>query len=545
MSISIKPATTDPVFRDRLVIRTPGQETNNDSSGKLILSIAAIAALGAGAYFAWPYLQQSLPTSSPTPAVEPVSSAPANTATPISKPTPAIPQTGFIRPDDAPPLPEPKPTVAQENSAVPNLSTKPDSPSVTVLAELEQPNLDATTLENSEPEPTETTAPANETPSATAAATTEPSTANNASETPKATPNAVADPSLPPAAPPTAAEHQVEQLLAQGERQLADFQLSRPEGDNAYDTFVALAQLDGNQAEQFFQKILVQYLEFARKQIQDQNILSAVSSLEKMRELDPQHQTIAVLEEEILQAWQQAVTDGLKAGRMNDGQGSPVNIVRAMQGFAAEHSITKATTKQILKKLGQMADEHLQKKRYTTPKNNNAYEVFQLMDQLEPDNPRAQKGFNALASQYVRIAKASLNSGRLEAALGSVNRGLNIQPRHAELLDLRKQIAQKRQTPNYNLLQRARLQLRSNQLTQPPGNNAYESYQKILLEDPSNEEALQGIQKVASRYEQLARKHWGQGEFQKSLALINEGLAVSPQHSGLNGLKQEILQQWQ
>lgn len=162
-----------------------------------------------------------------------------------------------------------------------------------------------------------------------------------------------------------------------------------------------------------------------------------------------------------------------------------------------------------------------------------------------------------------------LKQGRFDAAAGSVKRGLQIASRHPQLLLLRKEITAQRQAARQQAaaarqeaapapasvasgtreqrraLRKARQQLRANKLTQPPGDNAYETYKSILVEDPENAEALAGMEKVAGQYEALARRQWQRGEFQKSLAFIGNGLAVFPNHQGLNQLKQEILEQWQ
>jgi len=94
------------------------------------------------------------------------------------------------------------------------------------------------------------------------------------------------------------------------------------------------------------------------------------------------------------------------------------------------------------------------------------------------------------------------------------------------------------------LLLSASRQLVAGHLLEPPGNNAYETYQQLLRLRPEHPMALRGIQQIANRYEILARRAYAQGENQRSLALIGEGLTIAPSHAGLAQLRQTILESY-
>ena len=83
------------------------------------------------------------------------------------------------------------------------------------------------------------------------------------------------------------------------------------------------------------------------------------------------------------------------------------------------------------------------------------------------------------------------------------------------------------------LLILAEKQLSRMQLTLPIGNNAYETYQRVLKIDHNNKEAKKGLVKIGDRYQKLAEKYAKKGSLKKSLRIIKMGLKVVPDHSGL------------
>ena len=93
-----------------------------------------------------------------------------------------------------------------------------------------------------------------------------------------------------------------------------------------------------------------------------------------------------------------------------------------------------------------------------------------------------------------------------------------------------------------NLLMKAQQQFDVKHLTQPAGDNAWEIYQKVLQLDPNNQRAQEGLQRIAQRIESMAQDRQKNGDLLTSMAIIEEGLRVMPDHSGLLALKEEINQ---
>jgi len=93
------------------------------------------------------------------------------------------------------------------------------------------------------------------------------------------------------------------------------------------------------------------------------------------------------------------------------------------------------------------------------------------------------------------------------------------------------------------LFEQAQRQWATYQLTMPTGENAYETYQQILLEDPNNAQAKAGLLKIAEHYLHLAGIAHQDGHLDESLAKIQQGLQVMPTHTGLLDYQHHLTEQ--
>ena len=91
-----------------------------------------------------------------------------------------------------------------------------------------------------------------------------------------------------------------------------------------------------------------------------------------------------------------------------------------------------------------------------------------------------------------------------------------------------------------NLLEKAMQQRKEFKITLPAGNNAFETYQRVLELDPTNQQAKQGIIELADYYRQRALFHREEGALDKSLKLIRRGLRINPSHPDLLALREQV-----
>lgn len=96
------------------------------------------------------------------------------------------------------------------------------------------------------------------------------------------------------------------------------------------------------------------------------------------------------------------------------------------------------------------------------------------------------------------------------------------------------------QTQIEQLLTEAQQLMESRRLTAPAGGNALNSYRRILELEADNPAALEGIERIAAYYRDIAEQTRQQGRVEESLAYINRGLQASPKNENLLNLRQEV-----
>jgi serine/threonine protein kinase len=82
--------------------------------------------------------------------------------------------------------------------------------------------------------------------------------------------------------------------------------------------------------------------------------------------------------------------------------------------------------------------------------------------------------------------------------------------------------------------------LKEDRLTQPPADNAYYYYSRLIALDPANEAARSGFSEIAERFVVLAEQEFSRKNFGKAHAYIALGLQVEPDNGGLTALRSFI-----
>lgn len=91
------------------------------------------------------------------------------------------------------------------------------------------------------------------------------------------------------------------------------------------------------------------------------------------------------------------------------------------------------------------------------------------------------------------------------------------------------------------LLAEAQQQMNSRRFTAPASGNALHTYQRVLELQPNHPTALDGIQRIATYYQDVADQSLQQGRLDESLAYIGRGLRAAPKNQGLLNLRREVL----
>ena len=304
-------------------------------------------------------------------------------------------------------------------------------------------------------------------------------------------------------------------MLAVADEQMAAERYMEPAGDNAFETYTEVLAEEANNetAIQGLSQIAEYYEQQARLKQAAGEFEQSLSLLNLALKAAPKNARLITLNNEVSVQYE------------------------------------KQQTRQQIDSLMQKAKSQMAHQLLARPKGNNAYESYQAILALDAGYQPAQKGIQEIANRYQQFAQNKSQAGEISAGLAMVDRGLEVAPEHAGLLNLRKKMAdqldekQASQAEIKQLLAIAQRQLDANQLTQPKGKNARESYNAVLKLAPENQQARTGLKAISQRYEALVRDKQSAGETAEAFGLVEEGLQAFPRHSGLRALYKEIASQ--
>jgi hypothetical protein len=90
------------------------------------------------------------------------------------------------------------------------------------------------------------------------------------------------------------------------------------------------------------------------------------------------------------------------------------------------------------------------------------------------------------------------------------------------------------------LLVEAQQHMDNRRITAPANNNALLAYRRVLELQPGHPGAVEGIQRIAAYYWDVAEQRYRQGRFDEGLTYINRGLRAAPDNRALLSLRREI-----
>jgi len=321
---------------------------------------------------------------------------------------------------------------------------------------------------------------------------------------------------------PTPQQRRLTELLERAAQQQAAERLLEPANGNAYATYQEVLALDpaNPEAQAGLERIAEQYAARVRQTAAEDGLPEALALLESGLTAFPQNAALRTLQTE----------------------------------FTAQQKAAQQT--QRINDLLAKAQARLQTQRYTRPDGDSARDLFRQVQALDPDNPTAQTGLRQIARHFEQQARAFYRAGEFGPSLEQIEQGLTARPDDTPLLELQATVREKQRTQEIQaslldklspdqkqnigeLLRQAERQLWSNRLTQPAGNNAYESYQAVLELEPNNLRALAGLRRIGDGYANLAQRQLDRGDISRGLEFIREGLAIVPDHAELQRLLQQ------
>jgi len=113
----------------------------------------------------------------------------------------------------------------------------------------------------------------------------------------------------------------------------------------------------------------------------------------------------------------------------------PVDMGRQDNPVVLSHADQEKVTRLLA-----VARAHLMVGRLILPQGSNAYDAYQLVLQMDPQNTDAIQGVAVVANRLVEQSLQLWQAGELEAARGQIERGLRLFPAHSGLLALQQRL---------------------------------------------------------------------------------------------------------
>lgn len=276
----------------------------------------------------------------------------------------------------------------------------------------------------------------------------------------------------------------VESLVAHGDRALAAGQVYEPLAGSAIDYYRRAAELDPQNAGalQGIALIVGRMRKATERALTDNDLDTAAAYLETLRKLPGQFQANQSLEEEFREAQARNDADFVQQSRI--------------QEFLNE------------------AATDIAENRILAPSGDNALVRYRAIQMLDPDNPEAKRGIDAIVNRLVEEHEAAVAAGDFTLARRRLR---EIEPLHddperyaaleqAFAAAVERSEAQTQQEQKIaELLAAAAADLEANRLSTPAGENATDRYKEILALDADNAEAQAGLENVGARYVSLAQ----------------------------------------
>lgn len=195
----------------------------------------------------------------------------------------------------------------------------------------------------------------------------------------------------------------------------------------------------------------------------------------------------------------------------------------------------------LLQSLLTQAQVQWENNQITQPVGNNAYETYQQILAIAPNQIEARAGILKIVKYYEQLARNNQPAKKLTDSLANIKQGLQIMPNYLPLQILEQQLQQAlaQQQPGQVRTEQIKqlLNQADKQLTLLQLEAAYQTYQAVLNLEPHNQLAPEGIKRIAEKYVQLAQS---EQENPKKLLFINEGLERFPHHEKLLALQQKL-----
>lgn len=305
----------------------------------------------------------------------------------------------------------------------------------------------------------------------------------------------------------TARDHRIDSLLAAANTQLEQRRLNKTPGDNAVESFRQVLALQADQPQ-------------------------ALAGLQQIADLFASRAE-ALLRQDDESASHALIEEGLTV------LADHPPLLSVKDRLEAQIQARQQQQREIIRLLGEGESLSAQQQ-FSEPLDHSAHARYQAVLALDPLNATARQALKALPEQILALAKTAGEQGELEHGLDLLQQGLTLAPDNEALQAARRRVLEQQQI--HHLLALAESQIKLRRLSKPSNDNAVVTLRQVLEHAPAQPQALDGLQRIAGIYAQLAREQLDQDRETEALALLQKGQIVSPNHPALLVIQRQVEQ---
>ena len=289
----------------------------------------------------------------------------------------------------------------------------------------------------------------------------------------------------------------IAELITEATDDINNTRLTTPKGNNAFEKIMIILNVDSNNAEakRLLSKVLKSYESLISKTLNAKKISEACMYLN-----------------------------------------SAYEVVKLSESEKDLSTIERINTKYISTLL-LLASNDIQDQHYSTPKENNALDKIEKVLAIEPNNIDANSYIRIIVKKYIELFKKYSEKKELSKANMFLFRASDIAVKHKSAVKLQNI---KQQEIIDKILSEAKNYFNAKQFLGNIKNNATEKYKQVLLIDPSNSEALNGLNSIVDIFLFKAKEYIKEKNFSKAELETDRAAYVIPDEDRIIDLKNKL-----
>ena len=205
---------------------------------------------------------------------------------------------------------------------------------------------------------------------------------------------------------------------------------------------------------------------------------------------------------------------------------------------------------QIISDLLKGARSNIKDLKLTSPSGNNAYEKYQSVLNLEPENVEALNGLDRIVDEYIHLMDHALEKDDITNARNYLHKGVHVNPDHDGLDDAEKRLnaaveAREHELREQALMEQEVIQRQQEQekqeqqqiiqekqsLVSNPDKQKLEQLKQRLRANPGDKRARRELRKIAEKYQDKIKMALEDKDFDLAEGYVHEILDLTPENT--------------